>query len=255
MYFTTEGLVLRETDYQDHDKLLTVLTRDRGKLTLRARGVKRKRSPLKSGCQLLAFSEFTVFVRNGFHVIEEASAKELFLPLRSDLERLSLASYFAQVTEVLSQEDDPDPELLSLCLNAVYALSATKKQTALIKAAFELRAACQAGYLPDLSGCGRCGQSTPDRFCVSEGVLQCSSCQQAGELGIRLPLLPGTLDAMRYIVSCDCTRLFAFHLPEQSLKCLCDISETYLLSQLERGFFTLDFYKSLIISEHKELRL
>ena len=54
------------------------------------------------------------------------------------------------------------------------------------------------------------------------------------------------------LVGCDGKRLFSFSLPQQSLKCLSDITETYLLTQLERGFFTLDFYKSLCITEHKE---
>ena len=61
MYTKTLGLVLRETEYKDADKLLTVLTKDRGKLTFRARGVRSRSSRLKSGCQLLAYSEFTVF--------------------------------------------------------------------------------------------------------------------------------------------------------------------------------------------------
>ena len=60
MYFKTEGLILRETEYKDADKLLTVLTKDRGRLTLRARGVRSRNSKLKSGCQLLAYTEFTV---------------------------------------------------------------------------------------------------------------------------------------------------------------------------------------------------
>jgi len=230
------------------------LSKDRGKLTLRARGVKRGSSPLKAGCQLLAFSEFTVFESKGFYVINEAVPKEMFLPLRADLERLSLASYFAQVTEVLSQEDDPDPELLSLCMNSIFALSSLNKPQEQVKAAFEFRAACQAGYTPDLNGCGVCGSECPDRFCVSAGTLQCSSCGLTGEEGIRMPLLPGTLDAMRYLAGCDIKRLFSFRLPEASLQCLYDISETYLLTQLERGFFTLDFYKSLRITEHKETK-
>ena len=61
MHLKTEGLVLRQTNYQDHDLLLTVLTKDYGRMTLRARGVKGKRSKLKSGCQLLAYAEFTIF--------------------------------------------------------------------------------------------------------------------------------------------------------------------------------------------------
>ena len=71
MHLKTEGLVLRQTNYQDHDLLLTVLTKDYGRMTLRARGVKGKRSKLKSGCQLLAYAEFTIFENRGFCTVQE----------------------------------------------------------------------------------------------------------------------------------------------------------------------------------------
>ena len=248
MYFKTEGLVLRETEYKDADKLLTVLSRERGRLTLRARGVRSRSSRLKSGCQLLAFSEFTVFEGRGSMTVDEAVPLELFLPLRGDIELLSLASYFAQVAEVLSQEDAPNPELLSMCLNGFYALSKLNRPQRLVKAAFELRAACLAGYTPMLDGCAVCGNPSPDRFLVSGGVLQCAGCRQPEETGVRLPIHPGTLDAMRYLTSCEIKRLFSFRLGEDTLKELSDAAETYLLTQLERGFFTLDFYKSLQIT-------
>ena len=248
MYFKTEGLVLRETEYKDADKLLTVLSRDRGRLTLRARGVRSRSSRLKSGCQLLAFSEFTVFEGRGSMTVDEAVPLELFLPLREDIELLSLASYFVQVAEVLSQEDAPNPELLSMCLNGFYALSKLNRPQRLVKAAFELRAACLAGYTPMLDGCAVCCNPSPDRFLVSGGVLQCAGCRQPEETGVRLPIHPGTLDAMRYLTSCEIKRLFSFRLGEDTLKELSDAAETYLLTQLERGFFTLDFYKSLQIT-------
>ena len=82
---------------------------------------------------------------------------ELFPELRTDLELLSLGTYFAQVAEVLSQEDDPNPALLSLTLNALYALGKLRKPQGLVKAVFELRAACLAGYTPDLEGAGVAG--------------------------------------------------------------------------------------------------
>ncbi len=247
MYFKTEGLVLRETEYKDADKLLTVLTKDRGKLTLRARGVRSRSSRLKSGCQLLAYSEFTVFDNRNSQLIDEAVPIMLFLPLREDIEKLSLASYFAQVAEVLSQEDSPGPELLSLCLNALYALAELDRPQKLIKAAFELRAASWAGYMPMLDGCAVCGNPEPDRFHVMGGCLQCAGCLLSDDPGVRLPIHGGALAAMRHIISCETKRLFSFQLGEQALKELADIAETYLLAQLERGFFTLDFYKSLLI--------
>lgn len=246
MFLKTDGLVVRQVNYKDNDQILTVLTKEHGLMTLKARGVRSRSSRLKGACQLLAYSEFTVFENRGFHTIDEANAIQIFPELRTDIELLSLASYFAQVAEVLSQEDMPNPELLSLTLNALYALCRRLCTPELVKAAFELRAACLGGYTPELSGCAVCGDPEPDRFDVRGGILCCASCS-AGE-GLRLPVSPGSLAAMRYLVSCDAKRLFAFRLEGRAMKELCDLTETYLQTQLERGFYTLDFYKSLLMS-------
>lgn len=246
MFLKTDGLVVRQVNYKDNDQILTVLTKEHGLMTLKARGVRSRSSCLKGACQLLAYSEFTVFENRGFHTIDEANAIQMFPELRTDIELLSLASYFAQVAEVLSQEDMPNPELLSLTLNALYALCRRLCTPELVKAAFELRAACLGGYTPELSGCAVCGDPEPDRFDVRGGILCCASCS-AGE-GLRLPVSPGSLAAMRYLVSCDAKRLFSFRLEGRAVKELCDLTETYLQTQLERGFYTLDFYKSLLMS-------
>ena len=246
MFLKTDGLVVRQVNYKDNDQILTVLTKEHGLMTLKARGVRSRSSRLKGACQLLAYSEFTVFENRGFHTIDEANAIQMFPELRTDIELLSLASYFAQVAEVLSQEDMPNPELLSLTLNALYALCRRLCTPELVKVAFELRAACLGGYTPELSGCAVCGDPEPDRFDVRGGILCCASCS-AGE-GLRLPVSPGSLAAMRYLVSCDAKRLFSFRLEGRAAKELCDLTETYLQTQLERGFYTLDFYKSLLMS-------
>lgn len=169
----------------------------------------------------------------------------MFPELRNDLLLLSLASYFAQLAEVLSQEDASSPALLSLILNALYALSKLKKPPRLVKAATELRLAAIAGYMPELSGCCVCGREDPDRFSIADGTLECADCRASD--GVRMPLSPASLAAMRYIVSCPDKKLFSFTLTGAAEKELCDAAESYLLTQLERSFYTLDFYKSLLV--------
>lgn len=247
MYEKTEGIVLRETEYKDADKLLTVLTREHGKITVKARGVKSGRSRSKAACQLLTYSEFTLLEKQGRYIITEAVPKEMFSELRTDIELLYLASYFAQVAEAVAQEEDAAPELLSLLLNALYALAKLKKPQKLVKAVFELRLACIAGFLPDLRGCAVCGSPSPDRFNITQGVLQCASCGNESTAGIRMPVSPGTLEAMRYIASADAKRLFSFTLSDTALTELNGLTESYLSMRLERGFFTLDLYKSLFL--------
>lgn len=247
MYMTVQGIVLRVTDYKEHDALLTLLTGRHGKLTIKARGLRRKNSPLVAPCQLLAYGEFTLFEYRGQYTINEAHSLELFTPLRKDLVKLSLGTYFAQVAEVLSQEDYPSPELLSLVLNCLFALSNLNLPEEQIKAVFELRSACLSGYTPDLFGCHICGSQEPNRFDLSAGQLECSGCRHMGASGIRMPVNPSVLEAMRYICYCDPKKLFAFQTGQETSCKLADLSEAYLTTQLERGFSTLDFYKSLLI--------
>lgn len=247
MYLRTQGLVLRVTNYNDADAMLSVLTKEYGMLSVKARGLRRKNSPLIAPCQLLAYGDFTLFEYKGMYTINEAYSVELFTGLRKDLQKLSLGSYFAQLAETVSQEDLPNPELLSLVLNCLYALSNLPVPENLIKAAFELRTACIAGYYPDLSGCNRCGNTIPDRFDISEGHLECELCRNLDSSGIRMPISPGVLDAMRYICGCDGKQLLSFTASNDTLELLSQVTESYISTQLERGFSALDFYKSLLI--------
>ena len=95
--------------------------------------------------------------------------------------------------------------------------------------------------------CVKCGAQLPEnaQFNLSEGVVHCSHCRgEVGE-GISMPLSPSALSALRYIVYGDPKRLFSFRVDEESLRLLSNTTEAFLLTQLERGFRTLDFYKQL----------
>jgi DNA repair protein RecO (recombination protein O) len=228
--------------------LLTILSKQHGKITAKARGLKRKNSPLTAQCQLLAFAEFTLFEYRGMYTINEATTIELFHELRRDLGKLSLGTYFAQAAEVISQEDLPNPELQSLVLNCLYALSKLDEPEMKVKAAFEMRLSCLAGFQPELSGCAGCGCGWPDRFDIKAGMMECASCRSPESDGIRMPISAGVLQAMRYLCGCDSRKIFAFRLPEDAMEQLCGVTEAYLTTQLERGFSTLDFYKSIAIT-------
>ena len=130
-------------------------------------------------------------------------------------------------------------------LLSVKARGVRSNRSRLVKAATELRLAAIAGYMPELSGCCVCGREDPDRFSIADGTLECAGCRASD--GVRMPLSPASLAAMRYIVSCPDKKLFSFTLTGAAEKELCDAAESYLLTQLERSFYTLDFYKSLLV--------
>lgn len=247
MHLTTKALVLREVNYKESDKILTVLTADEGKLTVSARGCRKKGSPIAAACQLLVWSELTLYEYKGRWAVKEASAERQFDAVRRDLDKLSLASYLAEVTETLAEEGQSEPEPLSLILNSLHALDALDVPLRQVKAAFEWRAMALAGYEPMIDACAVCGREDPEepRLHLGEGVLHCAACRAGVGDGISMPLTPAALAALRHIVWGSPKRLFSFRVDEDSLTRLGDAAEAYLMTRLERGFRTLDFYKSL----------
>jgi DNA repair protein RecO (recombination protein O) len=247
MHIVTKGVVLREAKYKEADKILTVLTADEGKCTVKARGCRRKGSPVAACAQLLAWSDMTLFEYKDHYTLTEGSTIALFRHMREDLEKLALGSYFAQVVETVAEEGRPQPELLSLLLNSLYALDALDRPLPLVKAAFELRLLCVAGYAPLVDACPVCGADDPEgaQLNLTDGALHCAACRGEMGGGISMPLTGGAVAALRHIVCGEPKRLFSFRVDRESLRQLSDAAEAFLLTQLERGFQTLDFYKQL----------
>lgn len=245
MDIKTRGLVLRETEYRDADKILTVLTETEGRLTISARGAKRKNSKFTAAAQHLAFSELELYERAGKWYLREAHTVELFDGLRTDIALLAIGCYFAELLEAISDEDSPDPGILDLGLTALYILSKSDRDSELIKAIFELRLMCMAGYAPYLDACFYCGRLSPAGavFDLTGGAISCRCCLTGEKGWVSLDL--GALQAMRHIVAAPRSRLFAFKLGAESAAQLSEISEKYVQTRLERSFQTLDYWKGI----------
>ena len=245
--FVTCGLVLRETVTRDADMILTVLTPDRGRLSVIARGARRKGSRVAAACQLLAYSEMTLYEKGRWTMLDAADTIELFDGLRQDLTALSLAAYFAELTEAVS--DGSGGDVLPLLLNALYALSALKKPPQLVKPAFQFRLMALAGYEPMADGCALCGAPQPENpmLDVVHGVVHCGKCREKG--GLSLPLTASGLAALRYVLYGDPRRLYSFSLPPEGLRALNHAADAYVSAQLERSFRTLDYYKTILPQE------
>lgn len=241
MHITTQGLVLREVIYKESDKILTILTKERGKLTVSASGCRKKSSLISAGCQQLVWSQFVLYEYKNRWSVKEVSVEREFKGLVEDVQRFSLACYFSEVSEALAIEDVPQQDLLSLLLNCLYVLE--KRQHLpldMVKAVFELRAVCQSGYEPMLDGCSFCGIAEPLRpqLSLTSGTIHCYQCG-----GKAFPLTASSLSALEFIIQAAPKSIFQFEM--ESYKNLAQLSEAYLLTQLDRPFKTLDFYQKL----------
>lgn len=249
-YIVTKGVVLRETETKESDKILTLLTTEHGKLSVVARGARRKTCKFSAAAQPLAYAEWTLYRRGDWHYASDGATLELFGGLRNDLSRLSLGFYFAELTEAVTNPGEPAPEALRHLLNGLYALDRLRKPEKLAKAAFEFRLLCLAGYEPLADACAYCGETDPAEpmLDVAQGVMRCGTCSVNGS-SLSMPLCRDSLAALRHILYGDPKRLYSFTLDGPALDRLSVAAEAFATAQLERRFQTLDFYKRLLPTE------
>ena len=245
-HFTTQGLVIRETNVGENDRLVTLLTKEYGVLKAYVPGAKSIKSKRSSASSLLTYSNFAISRKGEFYRITEASAISSFFSAGLDVKVLSLAQYFCELAMVFVEQMAPNEEFLRLILNSLHFITKDKKYPSLIKAITEFRIAVISGYMPDLLACKGCGEFESDviYFNMGDGYLICPECVENFE-GLT-PLDRTSLSALRHIAFSEFGKLYSFSVPEPCADNLSEITEKYLSTQVDYRFSTLDFYNSII---------
>lgn len=260
-HFSDDVLILRSVERGEHDRLITVLSAAHGRFYAIVKGAGAIHRREVAATEPYTFSNVEYYEKNGVKWVKSATTREAFAGIRYDVDKLFLAAYIADVAAELSDEREPAGEILPLALNTLHMLASTEGENERIKAAFELRAACIAGFLPDLSHCGHChAVATGDAYLdVMNGTVQCRECftraqtmlplsarEEMGERVLLLPLDASALAAAHFVCESDAKRIFAFRLTDATgLKLFSAAAEAYLLHHLERTFASLENYKKL----------
>lgn len=262
MHESINGVVVRVRDTGDHDRYLSVLTAERGRITILSKGGKSLRGSQMSVSQLYTYANFEYYRRGNYNILKGGSVLDHFFYLCTDLDFINLASYFCEVMCEVTDEGEDATGMLRLMLNSLYALSKNLYSLEIIKGAFEMRVAADAGYAPELDVCSSCGRASSEHWYldVMNGALLCADClakrgravrhvgtyDDIREAEIICPISAAVREALRYTVRAPLERLFSFALTdEEDLHAFAKATETYLLSHLGRGFDSLEFYNMM----------
>lgn len=245
MHIETDGLVVKEQNVGESDRLITILTSQYGLVRAFANGGKSIKNKNLAGTQLLAYSDFVLYQGKDAFNVNEAKEKEVFFDLRLDIDNLSLAFYLAELFGELAPEAAECEELLKLLLNCLFLLSKKKLPAKQIKSIAELRALSLSGYAPNLIACEECGAFESDimYFDIKKGTLKCNVCGSQSFTAV--PLSISAVTAMRHIVFSEPKKVFDFTLNDTALNELSAVTESYALDHTDKHFKTLDFLKSL----------
>ncbi len=178
MEFIVNALMLRSVDYNENDKILTLLTAEKGKISAGIKGVKKAAAKLKFAAQPFCFAEYVLAERGGKYTVINASECESFYDLRTDINKFYAASAAAEAANALTFEGDECREIFTESVKTMSEICRGGESMALIH--FLLSALKQSGYGINAENCAQCGSELfgADRlkFDMDAGSFICVEC-------------------------------------------------------------------------------
>jgi len=195
------ALVLRTVDYGESDRVVTLLSRERGKVPAFARGARASRRRFAGALEPFTLLAAEVRARSASELLglESAAVLRGHGGIRGDLARIGCAAYATEVARELVQDHEPHPDLFELLLEYLGLLDRAPARPAALRA-YELGALRAAGLAPRLDACARCGKALDPaaravRFDPGHGGALCTACSASGAPGAPL-LSRAAIDAM-----------------------------------------------------------
>ena len=229
----TKGIIIWENNTGDFDKMLTILTpRYAGKLDAWPKEQEDLKALLWHGTQFLCFGEYGLYKGQEIYSMNSCETIEMFYNLRTDLDKLTIATNITKVIIDVTTENQNSYKVLQLFLNTLYTIAETDKKPEFITSIFKLRLLSLIGFYPNIKGCTNC-KTIDDLsyFSIKDNGFKCKTCGKLDKSAIHIT--DSTRDAIRYSLICPAKKLFSFSVPDESIKELEIISKIYLNEKLE----------------------
>ncbi len=229
------GIIIAENNMGDFDKMLTILTPNLGKIGCSAKGSRRPKSLLLSGTQFLCFGEYMLFKGSETYTMNSCETIEMFYNIRTDLDKLTYASYITKIINDVTTENQNSFNTLKLFLNTLYMISETDKNLDFITAIFKIRMLKILGFTPNVTECVVCHTKEDLKyFSIKDNGCKCTACSRQDTSSLNLS--DATRNSMIYILKSDPKKIFSFELSENCQKELELISNIYLNEKLEKEY-------------------
>lgn len=242
------GLVVREEKSDDYGKFITVISDTHGRVFMSAKGVNSIKNQNAAACAMFTYGEFVAYYRDGRYTLKSATAERFCIRHDGSLEQLALASYFAELADIVGRGENDTSDILRYCINALHILYKNDRPRRMIKAIYELRMLCSAGYMPDTDGCTQCGSDLDSDqfvyFCYVDGVFVCRGCHTEPYIKKKL-ISYSCYNLIRYVVSAPENKAYAIKVSRIIEEEFYDVCQEFLLAQLEKKPETLDFYNTI----------
>ena len=207
------GIILKQTPVGEYDRHISLLTKERGKLSAFARGARRPGSRLAAATNPFAFGIFKIYEGKNSYTVTEADIQNYFEELRADYIGACYGLYFAEVTDYYARENNDEREMLKLLYQSLRALCAQSLPNPLVRCVFECKAIAINGEFP----------GPPADRELEESTVYC----------------------LQYIESSSVEKLYTFVVTDSVLKELKQVAAEYMKRFVGREFKSLEVLQTL----------
>jgi len=146
----SEAIVLRSLEYSETSQIVTLLTREKGKLTVMAKGARRPNNPFGASLQPMAYTQVVFYYKptRSMQMLSESSLMEPMHSIRRSLYKITVGLRIVELLRALLEDEDPQPSVFDLARQALRRLDAASERPGNIWPYFQLRLAAQLGFAP-----------------------------------------------------------------------------------------------------------
>lgn len=234
IHYRTQGFILKKADRGEANQLLTVYTKDYGRLEILGKAIRKIKSKLKSGADLFYLSDIEFIQGKTHKTLTDAILIEKFPQIRKELGKLTIANKITTSLDNLAGNEEKDEKIWNLLLKAFRILNNYRisiKSLQLIYHYFFWKLLVILGYKPELYSCPICQKKLIPGllfFNSQEGGVICNNCFQKSKKGEKIS--PETIKILRFIIAKDWPAISRLKILDVDLKSLKGIADFYLSS-------------------------
>jgi len=173
----TKGIIVAEKNYNDFDKIVTILTPN-GKIEVSAKGARRPKSQLMAGTQFLCFGDYMLFKGSNMYTLNSCEPVEIFYNIRIDIEKLEYAAKTTKIILDVTYENQNTYRILQLYLNTLYVISETNIDLDFAISVFKIRLMLLLGFSPVVDKCVSCQKEQIEYFSFKDNGFKCETCSK-----------------------------------------------------------------------------
>lgn len=207
------GMVLKQSPSGDYDRRVTILTKERGKISAFARGARRQGNRLAAATNSFAFGTFKLYPGRDAYTLSDADIQNYFQELMSDFEGAYYGMYFAEIADYYTRENNDEKQMLLLLYQSLKALTAPSFSRPLVRCVYELKSIAVNGEYPGI----------PEDRELSDSAAY----------------------ALDYIGKSSIGKLYTFTVTEPVLVQMQEVAEDYCRRYMRHDFKSLEILKTL----------